>query len=489
MRSIFERIEHNNYLPSGTAGHGFTGWLQTNIADRALYGAANLRLAIVKAALKLIGKDPERVVDYLVSDGNLLDENRDTTEGLFALPFHVEKNWKRFSPRDYILATRNETTINGTQKYALHLALNTLTTKILFSQPCNGNSTKAKAIGVSYLTGSAVYAGDARHNSTTLGNPGVAYARKEVIVSGGTFNTPQILQLSGIGPAALLRKFNISIVSDLPGVGRNLQDNYELPVVGRAKVSLAAPINPNAPNCTFGAPADPCVELWRNGTGPYARAGDNAFAFLHKSAYSVDGERDMFLFSAPGVFRGFTPSTGQNFSDPPQTFSWSTVKIHPQNGAGVIQIKSTDPRETPDINFNHFVKGADTDVNAILDTVAFARRTFFATESPVGPLTPVEPPCPTGDIAEDGVCRDEKVDKEWIENQIFGHHPTSSCSIGGDDNPLAVLDTRLRVRGVEGLRVVDASVFPRIPGAFPAVATYMLSEKATELVLEDVGRW
>ena len=75
-------------------------------------------------------------------------------------------------------------------------------------------------------------------------------------MSGGTFNSPQILQLSGIGPKALLEKYDIPVVSDLPGVGRNLQDNYEIPVYGNAQVSLAAAPDPDAPQCTYGAPGD-----------------------------------------------------------------------------------------------------------------------------------------------------------------------------------------------------------------------------------------
>ena len=163
-------------------------------------------------------------------------------------------------------------------------------------------------------------------------------------------------------------------------------------------------------------------------------------------------------------------------------------KINPQNGAGVIQIRSSDPTVTPDINFNHFVEGADTDINALLETIAFARKSFALTEGPVGPLTPFEPPCPTDLIQADGYCKDTSIDKEWIKSQIFGHHPTSSAAVGSDDNPLAVLNTRLQVRGVERLRVVDASAFPRIPGAFPAVATFLLSEKASELVLADAEK-
>ncbi|KAK7181469.1 hypothetical protein DPSP01_013467 [Paraphaeosphaeria sporulosa] len=483
MRRVFEKIEHNNYLEAGTPGHGFDGWLQTNIADRSLYSVQSPKIKVIEAALRLLGKDPSQVVDYLVSDANYLDERRDKTQGLFALPFHVTKTWKRFSPRDRILATSKETYRNGTLKFLLHLQLHSLTTRVLFSD--QKADKKPKAIGVEYLEGPSVYKGDTRYNGTH-GRTGRAFARKEVIVAGGTFNSPQILQLSGVGPRALLERHGIPVVVDLPGVGANLQENYELPVVGLAHQSMLDPVDPSAPNCTLGAPGDPCVELWKQGTGPYARAGGNAYCVLLKTNHSSDGERDVLLFSTPGgAFRGFKPSTNQTFSDPPETMSWSTVKMHTQNRAGYVRIQSANPQDVPEINFNHFAEGAETDVGAILDTVSFGRRTFFNTEAPVGPVRPREPPCPAEDIKEDGFCDDATPDKQWIQDQIFGHHPTSSNSVGPDSNPLAVLDTRLRVRGVERLRVVDASAFPRLPGAFPAVATFMLSEKASELVLAD----
>ncbi|KAH4056502.1 hypothetical protein HBH98_035410 [Parastagonospora nodorum] len=490
MRRIFERIEHNNYLPANTSGHGFNGWLQTNVADAKAYAASTIRNGVFQAALKMIGWNPDLVLDYLISDGNYLGPTRDQDQGLWGLPFHVTKNWKRFSPRDYILETLNVTSDNGSPKYPLHLHLNSLTTKVLFDE-CGGNGTKPQAVGVEYLQGRSIFRADPRHNSTTTGIKKQAFARKEVIVSGGTFSSPQLLQLSGIGPKALLQKFNISVVSDLPGVGRNLQDNYELPIISHSQVDISDKVDPNAPACTFGAPGDPCVDLWRNGSGPYARGGSNANAFLLKTAHAVEDERDMFLFSTGNfAFDGFAPDTKQNTSaGSPNTFSWSTVKMHPQNRAGVIQIQSADALDPPDVNLNYFAEGAETDLSSILDTIAFVRRAYRGTAAPAGPLEAVSPPCPAADVLDSGYCRDVEVDKQWIQDQAFGHHPTSTNSVGPDSNPLAVLDTRLRVRGVQRLRVVDASAFPRVPGAFPAVATYMLSEKATELVLEDANKF
>lgn len=460
MRRIFEKIEHNNYLEPGTPGHGFVGWLQTNVGNAAIY-ANTLRLKVFQAGLELIGWNPENVIDYITGDANYLSPTRDKTQGLWGLPFHVTPNWKRFSPRDYILETLNATSPNGTGKYPLKLQLNSLASRILFDK-CSGNSTKPRAVGVEYLQGKSIYRADPRYNSGK-GIKNQAFARREVIVSGGTFSSPQLLQLSGIGPKVLLEKHNITVISDLPGVGRNLQDNYEIPIIGQAKVDLSDPVDPNAPKCTGGAAGDPCVELWRKGEGPYAKGGSNGNAFLLKTKYAAEEERDMLLFSTGNhALRGFQPDTKQNLTgDPSNTFSWSTVKMHPQNGAGYTKIKSADPQDTPEVNLNYFAEGAEPDLNAILETIAFGRRAYASTEGPVGPVTPNSPPCPTADILENGYCRDVKIDKQWIEDQAFGHHPTSSNSVGPDSNPLAVLDTRLRVRGVEGLRVVDASAFPR----------------------------
>jgi choline dehydrogenase len=491
MRKYFEKIEHNNYLEPGVPGHGFTGWLQTNIADRAAWTGAGLLLKVFQASTKLIGGDPEKVLDYLTGDANYLDPKRDQTEGLWAVPFHVTPRWKRISPRDYILETQNVRNASGMQMYPLHLQLESLATKVLFDTCGGRNGTKPRAIGVEYLQGKSVYKADPRHGANSTGTLHRAYARKEVIVSGGTFSSPQLLQLSGIGPKSLLQKYNIPVISDLPGVGRNLQDNYEIPIYGNAHVSLATIPDPNAPACTYGAPGDPCVALWNNGTGPYTKGSSSSNGLLIKTPHAVENERDMFLFGFGGrVLRGFKPTTSQNQTAiPPTTFSWSTVKMHPQNTAGYIQIRSADPTEMPEVNMNYFATGADTDMSAILDTVAFVRKVFATTEAPVGPLVPASPPCPPSQILETGYCTDSSIDKEWIEDQAFGHHPTSTNKVGPDDDSMAVLDTRLRVRGVQGLRVVDASAFPRCPGAFPAVATFMLSERATELVLEDVEKW
>ncbi len=198
----------------------------------------------------------------------------------------------------------------------------------------------------------------------------------------------------------------------------------------------------------------------------------------------------MFFLGSTFAIRGFWPPTNSVVWDGPDTFALSTVKIHPQSRLGAVRLQSADPRDRPEINFHLFEEnnaGTDLDLDAELDTVKWARRVLSTVPAPVGPVTLVEPPC-NGTPAADGTCDDE-ADKEWIKNQIFGHHATSSCAIGSQSDPMAVLDSKFRVRGVRGLRVVDASAFPRVPGAFPVLPTFMLSEKATESLMHDAGSW
>jgi len=489
MREIFARIEKNHYLSAETPGHGFEGYLHTIMSNASSWEGQEDLMKVLGVASEHLGQNQQKILEHLIADPNALIPARDRTEGVFGLAVHADTRWRRFSSRDYVLKTANAVLPDGNKKYRLTVQLNTLATKLLF-QDVGHPKKKPKAIGIEYLRGQSLYSADPRWKSSNKGTPGRAYARKEVILAGGTFNSPQLLKLSGIGPAPELARFKIKVVANLPGVGANLQDNYEVPIIGHAARDFQQPApDLNAPTCNFGAPDDPCVDLWRQGIGPYT-AGTTMNSIFRKSAYPAHDERDFFLVGGTFVIRGFWPSFDLRPLDPPNMFALSTVKINPQSRAGTVKLRSTDPRDTPEINFHLFEEndvGAELDLKAELDTVKWARRVFASVPPPLGPLTPVEPPC-FETPAPDGSC-DDDLDKEWITTQIFGHHPTSTCAIGADSDPLAVLDSKFRVRGVRGLRVVDASAFPRVPGPFPVLPTFMLSEKATESVLEDADRW
>jgi len=446
---------------------------------------------VLKSMVSGVGGNPADTLSMVSRDVNNNSPSRDTTQGLFGLPFHGNSTWGRFSARDLTLATLAAKKPNGQPRYPLTLQTNSLVTRVLFDKPRPGR--KPRATGVEYLRGQSLYRADPRQNNTspTGGTPRTARARREVILSAGVFNTPQLLLLSGIGSPAQLQQHNIPLTAALPGVGTHLQDNPELPLVGVSPAGpfLTAP-HPGDPAaaCTFGAPGDPCVAAWQqHGTGPYARAGLNTNAFLLRTNHSApSGEVDVLIFSiANFVFRGYwPPEAASNLpADVPGTFGMSMVKMGVRSAAGTVRLRSADPRDTPLVNFEVLAgAGGQADLEALADAAAWARGVYGGVQAPVGPMVTTEPPCQS----VGGACREG--DKEWIRAQAFGHHATSTCAIGPDGNPWAVLDSKFRVRGVSGLRVVDGSAFPRTPGAFPVVATFLMSEKASEDVLEDARR-
>ncbi|KAK7750589.1 hypothetical protein SLS62_007436 [Diatrype stigma] len=452
MRRHFVTIEHNYYVPEGTPGHGFNGYFPVNMAKGSTNGSIG---AILESAANEIGLDPAQVSTYLNSDPNFLDPERDHTDGIWGLPKHTQRDGSRWSSRHLI-----EDTLDANQ-YPLTLQMNSFVSRVLFADAdkTTDPAAKPRATGVEIIKGKSVYRADPRNTGEQQGEVSTATARKEVIVAGGAFNSPQLLMVSGVGPAAHLESFGIPVVADLPGVGRNLMDNQEVPIVG----------------------------LVQSNSTPSASIAVTVITTDHSGA--VGGERDVFFSQGQYVFRGFWPDAQSNADlavDPPSAYGLALVKMRPQNTAGYVRLRSADPLDPPDVNFRLYAEGAETDVGAIRDAAAWARRVFAATAPPHGPVAATEPPCgAAGFDAADGACRSRDEEDDWIYGQTFGHHPTSTCRIGADDDPMAVLDSRFRVRGVDGLRVVDASAFARIPGVFPVVATFMISQKAAETILGE----
>jgi choline dehydrogenase len=197
-----------------------------------------------------------------------------------------------------------------------------------------------------------------------------------------------------------------------------------------------------------------------------------------KTNHTNTGDRDILIFSGPFAFRAFYPPEA-NVSlpaDPFTIYGLSVVRMNPASHAGTVKLRSANPTDTPDINFNYFKGPGANDLQAMADVSAWAREMYTHVGGPWGPIDTLEPPCSAGQS-----CR--AIDEQWIKDQAWGHHATSTCTIGKPSNQNAVVDSKLRVKGVKGLRVVDASAFPRTPGAFPVVSTFMLSEKASADVL------
>ena len=481
MKKYFIRLERNYYLPNGTAGHGFNGWLDITQANPKVLDTQNQFRTIVETAASQFGHPKEKLYDVLRTDINAPGPARDKTPGMFGFSTHLDTRGHRFSTGTYIkrvLAVKNA---DGTQKYPLTLQLSALATKILFDK----TKKTPRAIGVEYLSGKSQYRGDPRAGAATAGTKVTVLAKKEVIIAGGAFNTPQILKLSGIGPSKELKSFNIDVLVDSPGVGANMQDHYETEITGLAQQNLT---NTAAANCTNGAPGDPCLALFEQGLPPYTAAATNAIRLRSSTADTPD--HDVFMWSVARSWTGFWPGFSTAVTNR-STVSFAMLKMHPRNRAGTVTLRSADPRDLPEVNFRFFNDaGADKDLRALADGVSWVRKVFTQVPAPVGPVVENEPCDATKNAAACKLTtRKPEQDMADIKREAYSHHASSSAAIGKDGDKNAVLDSDFRVRGVSGLRVVDASAFPKVPGAFPVIPTLMLSEKATDVIAADAKLW
>jgi choline dehydrogenase len=249
-----------------------------------------------------------------------------------------------------------------------------------------------------------------------------------------------------------------------------MQDNYEAPVQIKAEQPW---LDLTASPCTgtFNE-TDPCFIAWQqNGTGPYAGSG-GSFFLTWKSSASWDDDADLFFLSAVAATgTGFRPGYSE---DVPDANYWSTsvVKMQTANPAGTVKLRSRDPRDTPAINFNYFTHRAEEDLQAIVDGVELLLR--GADNAGVNYTRVL--PNPDTDM------------RQAIMDESFGHHAASSCRMGPAGDTGYCVDSRFQVNGVDGLRVVDASVFPRLPGAMPNGPTFTISRKAFETIVEDARR-
>ncbi|KAF4980221.1 hypothetical protein FZEAL_3732 [Fusarium zealandicum] len=470
MRQLFVELENCTYAPEGTPGHGFDGPISSNrnnvsyITERP--GVIEVLRHAFLATEGIEIESAEQVGELMERDVNGLGPDR-YAPGLYQLPLHIDELRQRSGAWSYLDETLNTKAQNGSAMFPLTVSTHSLATRVLFRE---GREGKPQAYGVEYLKGEGLYSADKRYDSSDSGELINVTASREVIVAGGAFNTPQILKLSGIGPREELESHDIPVVVDLPAVGNYLQDSYE----GGVTVEAAIPWenNPFA-SCAFTLEAnDTCLREWNTShTGAYGE-GAAPLGLLYRSSVSETEESDLFMFGAAGaVFRGYFPGySTEQF--PPTSWFWSVVKMQTGNQAGTVTLRSSDPRQAPEINLNFFAEQGDRDLTAIQEGIEHTLSIFNATGEPYAPFTIVEPN-PDIDM------------KQAIMDEAFSHHVTSSCRMGPAGDRDYCVDPEFRVNGVEGLRVVDASIFPRSPGGFPAAPTFVISQKAFKVILQD----
>jgi choline dehydrogenase-like flavoprotein len=475
MRTYFQRIENCHYrlpyrwlswLGINPTRHGFGGWLHTEKAI-PMMPISNYQLFEVIAdsaivAIEDIGEKVDRVRWMLESQ---LDPNdwrtvKQNSIGLRYLPLTTRRHARNGS-RERVL----EVAAKHPKRFKIEL--NALVTRVLFDD-------NRRAIGVEYLRGERLYRASGRP-SDDPGERRAIRASREVILAGGAFNTPQLLMLSGIGPRADLEHHGIEVKVDLPGVGKNLQDRYEAGVVHRMNFDQW----PLFRGAKF-VSGDPQFQQWETKRdGPYITNG--AVLTLFKKSAPERPLPDLFCMALLGRFDGYYPGYSRQFAEHLNYLTWAVLKAHTNNCAGEVTLRTADPRDTPDINFCYFQDGTpdqEQDLDSVVDGIRFVRKMTAHLES-IGLIAEEESPGKQVESSEDL--------RDYVRHTAWGHHASCSCPIGPREQN-GVLTSDFRVHGTQGLRVVDASVFPRIPGFFIVSAVYMIGEKAADVILADAKR-
>lgn len=291
-------------------------------------------------------------------------------------------------------------------------------------------------------------------------------ARHEVVLCAGAIQSPQLLQLSGIGPSALLAQHQIATVADLPGVGENLQDHLQVRPSFRCQG--VETLNDVANSRWRSARDFLRYQLTR--TGPLATGVYRAGAFL-----SVDNAHQP---DWPNVQIHFGLVSFDRPHQPPHPFAGITLSaciLRPES-RGRIQLRSADPLAAPEIQARYL--STENDQRLAVQMVRKMRE--IASQSPLSDFIVQE--------HEPGAATQSDAELlEWVRRRagsIF--HPVGTCAMGPASDPMAVVDARLRVHGVQGLRVVDGAVMPRIVSGNTNAPIIMLAEKAADLIREDL---
>ncbi len=476
MRKRFERLERckhrafpyrwmSKLFGINPTRHGWDGWLHTEKAIPTAALGDHVLIKVLSHAVEAVllrSKNPLESLRRFVrgqadpNDWRFVNAN---AEAICYTPLATNKH-QRMGTRERVqdIAERFPE--------RLHIELNALVSRVILN-------TSNQAVGVEYLKGERLY----RAHSTaspTEGERREARASREVILAGGAFNTPQLLMLSGIGPRETLSKFGIPVHVDLAGVGKNLQDRYEVGVVHRMD-----------------------FDEWEVLRGAGFKNGDAQFAdwqSRRRGVYATNGAvlamirrsmpsralPDLICFALLGSFRGYFPGYSALFSSHRNYLTWAILKAHTNNRKGEVTLRSADPRDMPEINFHYFNEGTDDgqeDLDSVVEGIKYVRQMMLPLKK-------------TGLMAEEEIpgaaVQSDDALRQFVKDKAWGHHASCTCPIG----PAAsggVLSTDFRVHGTGRLRVVDASVFPRIPGFFIASAVYMIAEKAAEAILVDAG--
>ena len=293
------------------------------------------------------------------------------------------------------------------------------------------------------------------------GPPLEVHAAREVILSGGTYNSPQLLQLSGIGSADLLGQHGIAVAHALPGVGEHLKDHYAPRFVARVK--NIETINERVRGIKLASEVAKWVFMRK---GILGLSPTLVYAFW-RSHPDVANSDIQLTFTPASYLEGVQ---GELEREPGMTVaSWQQRP----DSKGHVRIRSADPFQAPLIQPNYLTEASDRRV--LLAAMKLARRLLAS--------KPLEPYYAYEDFPGKGVQSDDELLGAAKERGTTTFHPNGTCRMGPDTDRMAVVDDQLRVHGLQGLRVVDASVMPTMLSANLNAATMMIADKASDLIL------
>ncbi len=438
---VYNRGQREDF--DGWAAMGNPGW---GYADVPPYFRRNERRELGDAALR--GREgPQHVSDIAWShpiaerfiDGAVglgmprnPDYNGASQAGVGYFQRTIHGRWRMSTARTYLWPARRRSNLS--------IRTNARATRIVFEG--------RRATGVRYARG------------TSLDTQRIVAARREVIVCCGALSTPRLLQLSGVGPAALLSELGIPVVHDLPGVGANLSDHFSVRIVRGVKG--IATINELSRMPRLAGQ----VARWVLGKPSILALSPSLVHWFWQSRAGLD---------RPDLQGVFTPASyREGYVGMLDTFPGMTCGVWPHRpfSRGTVRAASADPFADPRVQPNYL--GDPRDAEMLLGGMRLARRllntpelaAFGTTESLPGPQVNTD---------------DEMLDFARRYG-VSSYHVNGTARMGPADDPMAVVDARLRVHGVAGLRVVDASVMPAIPSANTAASTMMIAEKAADLI-------
>ncbi|CAH2093881.1 unnamed protein product [Euphydryas editha] len=373
------------------------------------------------------------------------DLNGDTPTG-FTIAQTFNDNGSRYSTARGFLRP-------ASKRENLHVLLNALVSRVII------DPTTKKVTGVEYIKNG---------ETKTVG------VIKEAVLSGGTLNSPKILLLSGVGPKETLKKFNIPVIKELPGVGQNLHNHVGV------NLQFTLTKEPDVPELSWPTAMD--YMLLRE--GPLSATAMSQLTAKINSRYASAGGRhpDIQLF-----FNGYYAACGDSSLVDPETLedlnrrqiSISAIAVQPRS-RGYLTLQSVDPTQPPLMQPNYFLD--EHELNVLVDAARISYRlantTILREKYGMQPTEGYGAECPGG-----GSNPSDEFFKCLAQlHTAPENHQVGTCKMGAKEDPMAVVDTQLRVYGVDGLRVIDASIMPTIPSSNTGAPVVMVAERGAEFI-------